>query len=129
MAEGQVAEVERIVRKACRMNGKDFEVVKKVLDRCVVPTSKQLDTASSNEASSTSTTTGHGEETCAINCEVNGAKEDTGEDVAGGHDDCAARVQGNRKETKDSATAKYSVLDLFRHKAVLVPLLVTAFVW
>ena len=123
-SKGKVVEIEQIARRACRMNSKDFHPVKEILDSIVLP-SQQLDTDSKREGPSTPHShKDHGVTvTHAINGEVN--------DVAGGNDGHAARIQDDRemKTSGDPACSRYSNLDLFRHRVVLVPLLVTTFVW
>ena len=102
------------------MNSKDFHPVKEILDKIVLP-SKQLDTDSKPEGPSISHTHKDHGITHTINDEAN--------DVASGNDGHPIQDDREMKTSGDPACSRYSSLDLFRHKAVLVPLLVISFVW
>ncbi|XP_076465340.1 organic anion transporter 3-like [Babylonia areolata] len=105
VATGDMEEAERILKKACRMNGKDFGKVKKVFY-------EQVQKAQDG----TTPTKKNGENTPRATA-VTG--DDTSEGGTGGEDVC--------DEGRDAAVVvshKYTMLDLFRYRVVLVPLLV-----
>ncbi|XP_076465339.1 solute carrier family 22 member 7-like [Babylonia areolata] len=155
LAAGRIEEAERILKKACRRkNGHDIEIedIKELLQ-------KQVSANGSFSAASAPVLCNDNDmtDTCEPSTEREGnegfIKEgvtDTGNiDGGGSNEDRTVRTDqsdvfkrdvdakdGNKASSNGRVTsedeppsAKYTVLDLFRHRVVLVPLLVCMFVW
>ncbi|KAK7477684.1 hypothetical protein BaRGS_00031068, partial [Batillaria attramentaria] len=106
----RVAEVERILIKACRMNGKNINDVMLVLREDV------LKSATSDVDKRVPT---HGTEDTEVD---NGdGMEERPEIVAGD-----SVIEG---KVDKAYSTQYNVLDLFRYKEVVIPLFVTSFIW
>ncbi|KAK7477703.1 hypothetical protein BaRGS_00031087 [Batillaria attramentaria] len=109
----RVADVEKILAKACRLNGKNLNDVMTVLHEQVLksrPASRDKDVVSEND---------------------NVGRDGTGKENKNGTEmnDSAGDTTRNTADLEVKAWKKYKVVDLFRHREVVVPLFVTALVW
>ncbi|XP_076465335.1 steroid transmembrane transporter SLC22A24-like [Babylonia areolata] len=148
LATGHIEEAERILKKACRMNGKDFENIKTLL-KGPVSTRNNFDDCDQTDSSHTIVE----QITISSVIKKDQHKEETTEDMLNDEktDDISAERRGSGSDQRDPEeggpgndsdegssqlmpetevfSAKYTVLDLFRHRVVLVPFIVVTFVW
>ncbi|XP_076465336.1 uncharacterized protein LOC143297051 [Babylonia areolata] len=148
LATGNIKEAERILKKACWMNGKDFDNIQTFLKRSVV-TGNNNDDHVETDSSPTTThritksnivkndknkedTNGdelNDEKTADISAERRGSGSDQRDPEEGGPGNDSDEGSSQQMPETEVFSAKYTVLDLFRHRVVLVPLLVVTFVW
>ncbi|XP_076465896.1 steroid transmembrane transporter SLC22A24-like isoform X2 [Babylonia areolata] len=157
LATGEIEKAEKILEKACRMNGKNLEKIKTLL-RMQLISNENL--AEPNEPINA---IGKGDEANEkeiteeewnvevikeehLKVRAKNAKQmvdDGGTDRevttaiqldpllggADGGDHSARTIKGTLKLPKEDVSAKYTMLDLFTHRVVFVPFLVIVFVW
>ncbi|KAL8589123.1 hypothetical protein ACOMHN_017286 [Nucella lapillus] len=155
LATGEIAEAEKILKKACRANGKDFKKIQVMLHKQLLPTTTNyLNMFEHIQACSTSA---HDRDEDRNKTELARSatnKEEMDEEkllesTALGkiaQDVCIQRREGGTHSDRTNTnsgysaedslkqegvvfSAKYTVLDLFRYRVVFVPFLVTSFVW
>ncbi|XP_076465366.1 uncharacterized protein LOC143297079 [Babylonia areolata] len=143
LATGNIEEAERILKKACRMNGKDFENIQTLLKRQVFtgnnsddrdqsdssPTIIQITKSSVKNNGDTTEDKLNDEKTDGISAERRGSGSDQRDPEEGGPGNDSDEESSQLMPKTEVFSAKYTVLDLFRHRVVLVPLLVVVFVW
>ncbi|KAL8615972.1 hypothetical protein ACOMHN_034648 [Nucella lapillus] len=155
LATGKMKEADNVLKKACRMNNKDFGQIQAMLHKQTFTNNMAkngirdqglADSTNKSEGEVTNKTKDTNEKTNegfthderwnerATDAEVTGddgtkAKENGDKD----HGLCNSRTKGGSedplKPDNEDSSAKYTVLDLCRHRVVLVPFLICSFVW
>ncbi|XP_076465900.1 organic anion transporter 3-like [Babylonia areolata] len=147
LATGNIQEAERILKKACRMNGKNFEKIQTLLKKPIFP-GNNFDDRDQSDSSPTiiqitnssvmrndknkEDTNGdelNDEETADISAERRGSGSDQRDPEEGGPGNDSDEGSSQQMPETEVFSAKYTVLDLFRHRVVLVPLFVVTLVW
>ncbi|KAL8602439.1 hypothetical protein ACOMHN_063141 [Nucella lapillus] len=155
LATGKIAEAEQILKKACRMNGKDFKKIQVMLHKQLLPTTTNSLNKTVHIQACSSSAHDRDEDINETELAIAATNKEEMDDeklfesTALGkiaQDVCIQRREGGTHSDRTNTnsgysaedslkqegvvfSAKYTVLDLFRYRVVFVPFLVTSFVW
>ncbi|XP_076465897.1 solute carrier family 22 member 7-like isoform X1 [Babylonia areolata] len=144
LATGEMQEAERILKKACRMNGKDFADIQPLLQKQAfngnsLPVQNRWNTVISGHEDELTKPVLVSEKNTDEDLNEN---EETGDEIACKEGDAFVhQTDVHVTKTEDDITelpgrdgveaisTRHTVLDLFRYRVVLVPFLICSFVW